>query len=109
LYKLPIEEIWKRFQPTVNQTRPDKQRNPLFRRQRVAGMQLRQIDERTLRIQRTRIVDVFRNGPKPVFQMKLADGKTIDCTADHQFLFSNGWQTLANAAGLQRRSGRAVW
>src|SRR5437762_2805149 len=28
LYKLPIEEIWHRFQATQNRSRPDKQKNP---------------------------------------------------------------------------------
>ena len=53
LYKLPIEEIWERFQPTVNRTRPDKQRDPWFKRDRVRAMKLRQVNEDTLELQRT--------------------------------------------------------
>ena len=109
LYKLPIEEIWRRFQPTRNRTRPDKQRNPFHRRDRLRRMKLRQVDEDTLACQHTRIVDVYRNGPKPVFRMVLEDGKSIEATSDHRFLFGTGWDTLGRATGLRETGGRAVW
>ncbi|MBI1902068.1 MAG: FAD-dependent thymidylate synthase [Planctomycetia bacterium] len=109
LYVIEIAELWRRFQPTRNRHRPDKQKNPLFRRDRVRAMRLRQIDEGTLRIQHTRVVDVFRNGKKGVFRMRLADGKQIEATADHRFLFADGWHTLRDATGLCERSGKAVW
>jgi len=109
LYKLPIEEVWKRFQPTANRHRPDKQRNPYFRRDRVKRMRLRQMDEDTGRIAHTRVVDVFKNGPKHVFRMVLADGKEIKATADHRFRFADGWRTLRQATGLEEKAGRAVW
>jgi thymidylate synthase (FAD) len=109
LYKLSIEDVWKRFQPTVNRHRPDKQRNPYFRRDRVKGMRLRQMNEETGRIDHTRVVDVFKNGPKRVFRMVLADGKEISATADHRFRFAGGWRTLHQATGLEEKGGRAVW
>jgi thymidylate synthase (FAD) len=109
LFKLRIEEIWERFQPSRNLTRPDKQRNPFFRRDRVRGMRLRQVNEETLRIQHTRVVDIYRNGRKPVFRMILEDGKSIEATADHRFLFEGGWSTLAEATGLRHVNGRAIW
>ena len=109
LYKLPIEEVWRRFQPTRNRTRPHKQRNPFFRRDRVRRMKLRQVNEDTLAFQHTRIVGVYRNGPKPVFRMVLEDGKSIEATSDHQFLFGTGWNTLGRATGLRETGGRAVW
>jgi len=109
LYKLSIEEIWQRFQPTRNHTRPDRQRNPFFKRDRLRAMRLRQANEETLQIQHTHIRDVFRNGPKPVFRMVLADGKQIEATADHRFMFSDGWQTLREAVGLHEKANKAVW
>jgi thymidylate synthase (FAD) len=109
LYKLGIEEIWKKFQPTRNQTRPDKQRDPYFKRDRVRAMLLRQVDEDSLQIQRTHVVDVFKNGRKHVFRVVLADGKSIEATRDHRFLFADGWHTLADATGVRETGGRAVW
>jgi len=91
LYKLKIEDVWQRFQPSSSR------------------MRLRQMNEDTLRIQHTRLVDVYRNGPKPVFRMVLADGKQIVSTADHRFLFADGWSTLRDAVGLERRGGSVVW
>jgi flavin-dependent thymidylate synthase len=109
LYKLTLDEIWRRFQPTSNRTRPDKQGNEFFRRDRLRHMCLRQVDEDTLRIRHTRIVNVFRNGRKPIFRMILADGKKIEATADHRFLFADGWSTLRAKTGLRQSGGRAVW
>jgi thymidylate synthase (FAD) len=109
LYKLSIDEIWERFQPTRNRTRPDKQRNPYFGRDRAKGMLLRQVDENSLELQHTHVVDVFKNGRKPVFRVRLADGKSIEATRDHRFLFADGWHTLAEATGLRETGGRAVW
>jgi thymidylate synthase (FAD) len=109
LYKLRIEEVYERFQATRNATRPDKQKNPYFRRDRVKEMRLRQVAEDSLRLQHTRVVDVFKNGSKPVFAMILADGKRIEATRDHRFLFAGGWATLAESCGLEKRKGRAYW
>ena len=109
LYKLKIKDLYDRFQPTENRSRPDKQRNPHFRRDRVRMMNLRQANEDTYRIQHTRVVDVYRNGVKPVFRMTLADGKQIEATADHRFLFEDGWSTLRQAADLRLVAERAVW
>ena len=109
LYKLRVEEIWERFQPTENRPRADKQRNPFHRRDRVRSMKLRQVNEESRELQHTRVVDVYRNGRKPVFRMTLADGKRIEATSDHRFLFAEGWNTLTRATGLREQSGRAVW
>ncbi|MFW6083806.1 MAG: FAD-dependent thymidylate synthase [Gemmatimonadota bacterium] len=109
LYKVAIEDLWSRFAPSRNVTRPDEQAYPYFRRDRVQQMHLRQVDEDTLDLQHTRIVDVICNGKKPVFRVTLADGKSIEATADHRFLFSDGWSTLKQAVGLEEVNGRAVW
>jgi len=109
LYKLKIEEIWERFQPTRNKIRPDKQRYPFFKRDRVKAMFLRQMNEDTLAIRHTRIVNVYQNGRKPVFRITLEDGKKIEATNDHQFYFRDGWKTLKQATGLVEQNGKAVW
>jgi thymidylate synthase (FAD) len=108
IYSLPIEEIWRRFQPTRNlATR--HQRNPYYRRDRVQAMLLRQLDEDTRAIRHSHVTGVTQNGRKPVFRLTLEDGKWIDCTADHRFLFEDGWNTLAGRTGLHEQNGRAVW
>ena len=104
--RLPIEEIWRRFQPARNGP-PGEERD--LRRERVKRMRVRQVDEDTLAFRHTRIVDVYRNGPKPVFRMLLEDGRSIEATADHRFLFSGGWDTLGGATGVRETGGRAVW
>jgi thymidylate synthase (FAD) len=109
LYKLTLEEVWRRFQATHNRTRPDKQRDPYFKRSRVRGMSIRNMDEKNFRVSHSRVVDVYRNGRKPLFRMALADGKHIDATADHRFLFAEGWRTLGDVTGLSSRNGKAYW
>jgi flavin-dependent thymidylate synthase len=52
---------------------------------------------------------VYRNGVKPVFRVTLADGKAIEATADHRFLFSDGWSTLAAMTGLTLQNGLASY
>ncbi|HLN50492.1 MAG TPA: FAD-dependent thymidylate synthase, partial [Thermoplasmata archaeon] len=107
-YQLKIEDIWRRFQPTRNKMER-LQRNPFFRRDRVRKMLLRQLDEETRQFRHTHVLNVTQNGPKPVFRLTLGDGKWIDCTADHRFLFDDGWNTLAGKTGLHESNRRAVW
>lgn len=109
LHKIKIEDIWERFQPTQNTSNPRNQKNPHFKRDRVRQMKVRQVNEETLAIQRTRVVDVFKNGVKPVFRITLADGKTIEATSDHQFIFADGWSTLKKTTGVVEHNGRAVY
>ena len=109
LYKLKIEDIWARFQPTKNVSDPKNQKNEFFRRDRVRGMMLRQVNEDTKRLQHTNVVDVYKNGVKPVFRVTLEDGKRIEATADHKFFFEDGWHTLKEATGLEEKRGKAVW
>ncbi len=81
----------------------------LWARRDSWALPLRQLDESRGEIGHTRMVDVFRNGPKPVFRMTLADGRAVECTADHRFLFADGWRTLADGVGLAARDGVPGW
>jgi flavin-dependent thymidylate synthase len=108
-HKLRVEEIWDRFHSTPRRHRPDEPRDPYFTGDAVRSMRLRQVDEGSLEMQHTRVVDVYRNGPKPVFRMRLQDGKCIEATSDHRFLFADGWSSLRAATGLREIDGRAVW
>ena len=106
-YPLKVEDVWARFQPTSNRQGVDRQRNPFFKRDRVKRMLLRQVNEDTMGFQHTHVVDVWKSGVKPVFRYCLADGKTIEATADHKFLFSDGWGTFGQVAGLTEQGGIA--
>lgn len=80
-----------------------------FRKSQVQKMQLRQMDEDSKKIQHTTIKNIFKNGKKEVFEILLEDGKTIECTNDHQFFFNDGWSTLKNKMGLVNQNGLAVY
>jgi thymidylate synthase (FAD) len=108
IYTLTVEQLWSRFQPTRNRE-ARHQRNPLYRRDRLRAMKLRQLNEDSRIFQHTRVLNVLRNGQKPTFRMFLEGGKHIDCTADHRFLFDEGWSTLSERTGLREVGGRAVW
>ena len=76
---------------------------------RTGGPVLRQMNEDTREIRHTRVVDVVRSGRKPVYRVTLADGKSIEATSDHRFLFADGWKALRRALGLSRDAGGASW
>ncbi len=103
-----VEELWARFQPTHNAS-PPPGRNAFFRRDQAKGFLLRQLNEETRTFQHTHLTNVTKSGVKPVFRMTLKDGKSIDCTYDHRFLFEEGWSTLSDRTGLRAVNGRAVW
>ncbi len=104
-----IEELFEKLEPTIHRRGPDKHGSPRSKADRVRSVHLRQMNEETGVVQHTRVADVYRNGVKPVFRMLLADGKWIECTADHRFKFADGWKTLVEATGLHLIGGRAVW
>ena len=63
------------------------------------------------------VMDVVRNGMKPVFELKTAQGKTIRATANHPFRTLDGWKVLGDLGpgdriAVPRRlevSGGAEW
>lgn len=94
LYTLTIKEVYERFQPTRNNSRPDKQGNPYFKRDRVKNMLLRSLNEETGEVYHTRIVDVWESGVKPVFAVTLENGVTVRMSKDHRCFTDNGWKRL---------------
>ena len=80
-------------------------------RSRLKLLRLRCLDEATGTFTVGRVRDVVRSGIKPVFRVELADGTSIDCTAEHRFLTSDGWQPLhAIVGGLEvSAGGLATW
>lgn len=59
-------------------------------------MKLRSVDEATGEIIYNRIVDVFNNGIKPVFEVKTLHGYCIKATDDHRFMSDDGQWTELN-------------
>ena len=98
LYELTMKEVWDRFQPTTAFSRPDKQANPYFKRDRVQAMLLRSVNEDTGEVYHTHIEQIWKTGVKPVFEIQ-AGGKSIRASAEHRFLTSRGWLTVDQFRG----------
>ncbi len=101
-YTLTVKEIYDRWQPTINQ-RSDKQKNPLFKRQRVQQMQLRSINEETNELYATHITNIVQSGVKKVLTVEFSDGSILRATADHKCLTSEGWLPLQEALNKRVR------
>jgi len=97
IYKMRIEDVWKKWQPTVRKSRPERQTNALFKRSRIQGMSLRRMNEETQEIEHTSVVDVIKGEPKPMIRVTTASGRSIVATREHRFMTSHGWQTLESA------------
>jgi thymidylate synthase (FAD) len=97
VYKMRIEDIWRKWQPTVRRNRPERQKNSLFPRSRIQAMQLRCANEHENEIGHTYITDVICGDPKPMVRIVTASGKSITATREHRFLTADGWTTLGEA------------
>lgn len=97
VYKMRIEDVWKKWQPTTRKTRPQRQTNALGKRQRIQGMSLRRMNEETQEIEYTHVVDVIKSAPKPMVRVTTASGRSIVATRAHRFVTSRGWDTLGSA------------
>lgn len=97
VYKMRIEDIWKKWQPTTRSARPERQTNALFPRTRIQAMQLRNLDEEACEFGHTTIVDVIRGEPKEMVRVTAASGRSVALTRDHRVLTSEGWMRLGEA------------
>lgn len=93
-YTLTIREVVERFQPTVRLDRPNRQMNAYGPRDRIQNMRLRCVDEDTLAVTHTTIVDAWESGMKPVFDVEIESGEVVRCSADHRFFTPIGWRCL---------------
>lgn len=96
-YPLTVHEVYKRWQPTENRSRPDKQKNPLFKRERVQGMLLRSYNEKDGSIYHTNITDIWESGVKAIIDVEFEDGSTLRASKDHMCLTEYGWMKLEDA------------
>lgn len=97
VYKMRIEDIWKKWQPTQRKERPERQTNSLFPRSRIQAMQLRCLNENDKEIVHTNIVDVIMGEPKPMFKVTTASGRALTATKLHKVFTDCGWMTLGEA------------
>ena len=68
-------------------------------RSRIKLLRLRCLDETTNTFVAGRVKRIICSGLKPVFTVKLTDGKSITTTKEHRFLTKDGWMTLEDAVG----------
>ncbi|MDB9493198.1 FAD-dependent thymidylate synthase [Spirulina major CS-329] len=69
-------------------------------KKRLRNMKLRVLNEETQTFEVGHIQNVMSRGIQPVYRLTFEDGKTIDCTKNHRFLTTEGWQTMEAATGL---------
>lgn len=62
---------------------------------------VRVFNEDTREFERAKIIDVFKTGVKPVFEVELHSGHKIKCTKEHKFLTENGFLPLEEAAKME--------
>ena len=67
---------------------------------RLKKMRLRVLNEDTGFFETSHLNAVICSGEQPVYRVTLADGKTLDCTANHRLFTSKGWQHMGDAVGL---------
>lgn len=97
VYKLRIEDIWKKWQPTTRSARPERQVNALWPRSRIQAMQLRNLDEEAKEFGHSAITDVIRGEPKEMVRVTTTSGRSVALTRDHRVLTSTGWMRLGDA------------
>lgn len=92
-YPLTVKQVFDKFQPTENTQRPDKQKNPHHKKERVQAMGLRCLHETSGDCIETNVVDIWESGEKEVFKIVTASGKSIRCSKDHRIHTPGGWTT----------------
>lgn len=75
---------------------------------RLRKMRLRVLNESTGIFETGHIREVFSQGEQPVYRLTLEDGRTLDCTENHQLLTDQGWQVMGEALHLLVDSDREV-
>ncbi len=77
-------------------------------KRRLRKMRLRVLNEETEVFEISHIKSVMHSGIQPVYRITLADGKTLDCTANHRLLTDAGWQHMGDALGLMTDENHQV-
>ena len=75
---------------------------------RLEKMSLRVLNEQTGIFETSHIREVMCSGVQPVYRLSLEDGKTIECTTNHKFLTTDGWQKMGDAVELITNADNSV-
>lgn len=67
---------------------------------RLKKMKLRVLNEETGIFETSHIQDIFDQGIQPVYRLTLEDGRTLDCTENHQLFTAQGWSRMGEALEL---------
>lgn len=78
-------------------------------RTRLKEMNIRCVDESTGLFTTTKIVNIFKSGIKPLFEIELENSEyKIKITKDHKFLTKDGWKTLSDI-NLEKKNEIWTW
>ncbi len=94
-YKMKISEIFSKWNEITHNQRGDRQGDCQYKRTRLKNMRIRSLNEKTLKFFDNKIKNVFCNGVKELFLLKLSNGMKIKTTSDHKFFTNNGWKQLS--------------
>ncbi|MBW4488614.1 MAG: FAD-dependent thymidylate synthase [Trichocoleus desertorum ATA4-8-CV12] len=67
---------------------------------RLKKMSLRVLNEETGIFETSHIQHIFNQGMQPVYRLTLEDGRTLDCTENHQLFTAEGWSRMGEALEL---------
>lgn len=103
LRKRPIAELWRNWHEGVPDSLGRTRLLPACRR-----ITVRTLDESTGQFTLSRVVDIVRNGVKPVLRLRTAHGETLVASADHQIWSPTGWVKLGELVpgDLVARNGK---
>ncbi len=76
--------------------------------QQLQKMSLRVLNEATGLFETSHLQEVICSGLQPVYRLTLEDDKTIDCTTNHRFLTTRGWQKMGKAIALKTAADNKV-
>ena len=84
----------------------NKRRIPL--KDRIQNMRIRVFDQNTNEFITSNIVDIYKTGVKPCYEIKFSNGKKIKSTLDHKFLTKSGFAPLKEILDLRVTSNNTV-
>ena len=97
VYKMPIAEVWRKWQPTRRADRPERQSNAFWNRSRIEDMALRCVNEDAIEVELTRVTGVVKSPAKQLYGVTTIGGRSIRASFDHRFFTDQGWLRLEDA------------